>query len=224
MTLRGRSTLEFELAELNNNILKLGSLTEEAIDLAMGALKGNSHVMAQRVIAGDEQINLLRYKIEQDCLRLLATQFLVASDLRRVIAVIHIASELERIGDHASGIARLVKRMDSQTPIVNLYQLPKMASRAQKMVRTSLQAYVSQDLEMARRVIDRDEKIDRQYGKFLQIMLEEMTQSEGGVEVTIPTYLLWMAHNLERIGDRVTNIAERIIFMVSGEFVELDSD
>ncbi len=224
MSIRGRSTLDAELSELNTNILKLGSLAEEAIGDAMHSLEQRSLALAQQVIVGDEQINLLRGQIEQHCLRLLATQFPAASDLRRVIAVIHIATELERIGDHASGIARLVERMDGEPPIANLYQLPKMSNRAKKMIRASLQAYISQSADKAYEVIDRDEKINRSYGKFLNIMLEDMTQSSKGDSVTIQTYLLWMAHNLERIGDRVTNIAERVIFMVTGELVELDSE
>ena len=224
MSINSRSTLDIELSELNNNILKLGSLTEEAIGNAITSLETRSVAQAQRVIVGDEQINALRYKIEYESLRLLATQFLVASDLRRVIAVIHIATELERIGDHASGIARLVKRMADEPPIEQLHHLPKMAARAQKMIRNSLQAFINQDIEMAHEVINRDEKIDQQYNKFLTVMLKEMKAAKKGVNVNVPTYMLWMGHNLERMGDRVTNIAERIIFMVTGKFLEADTD
>ena len=190
----------------------------------MDALIKRSPALAQQVIVGDEQINALRYKIEETCLRVLATQFPAASDLRRVIAVIHIATELERIGDHASGIARLVERMIGEPPIPDLYHLPKMANRTQQMIRNSLQAYISLDVDKAHEVIRRDEKIDRQYSKFLKVMFKELKSEDPDNEITVATYLLWMGHNLERIGDRVTNIAERIIFMVTGEFIEYDVD
>lgn len=220
MTQSNRSQFDGSLATLNDNILKLASLVEEAVEQAMHALANRDLRLAQDVIVGDERINQLRYDLEQDSLRLLATQAPTASDLRHIIAVIHIATELERIGDHASGIARLVDRMMGEEELDTLYQLPKMTKRVLKMIRQSVQSFIARDAEMAATVIEKDVKVDRQYSKFATAVMADLADESSGV--TLPTYMLWIGHNIERIGDRVTNIAERVIFMMTGKFVELD--
>lgn len=221
--LNTRGALDAELKNLNENLTRLTSMVHEALSMAMDALEKQDYEKARSVIKGDEVINQLRYTIEQDCLRVLAIQQPQASDLRRVVVMTHIATELERIGDHASGISRLQLRMVEEgiVQIDSLHQLPKMGRRVEKMIRESMEAYLTEDVALANKVIDRDNKIDRQYGRFTSIMFETMG-SEDNTEVRMPTYLLWMAHNLERIGDRVTNICERIIFMVTGEWTEAD--
>lgn len=215
-----RSQLDRELAQLNENILKLASLVEEAIGGAMQALTDQNIQLAQQIIANDQEINHIRYQIEEECFRILATQNPAATDLRQVIAATHIATELERIGDHAAGIAELVDRMEGEPSVDSLYQLPKMAKRAQKMMRQGIQAFIARDPEMAESVIERDDKLDKQYGKFTAAVMEDFDNIGAGV--TVPTYMLWMGHALERIGDRVTNIAERVIFMMTGKFVEMN--
>ena len=219
-----RGSLDAELKTLNENITRLSSMVHDALSTAMDALETQDLQKARNVVNGDEEINQLRYTIEQDCLRVLAIQQPQASDLRRVVVITHIATELERIGDHASGISRLQLRMieEGVVQIESLHQLPKMGRRAAKMIRESVQAYLEEDVKLANKVIDRDNKIDRQYGRFSLIMFDTMDSAEEHVESRAPTYLLWMAHNLERIGDRVTNICERIIFMVTGEWTEAD--
>ena len=219
-----RGSLDAELKTLNENITRLSSMVHDALSIAMDALEKHDLQKARNVVNGDEEINQLRYTIEQDCLRVLAIQQPQASDLRRVVVITHIATELERIGDHAAGISRLQLRMieEGVVQIESLYQLPKMGRRAAKMIRESVQAYLDEDVTLANRVIDRDNKIDRQYGRFSTIMFNTMDSPEEDIESRAPTYLLWMAHNLERIGDRVTNICERIIFMVTGEWMEAD--
>ncbi|MFK7801776.1 MAG: phosphate signaling complex protein PhoU [Anaerolineae bacterium] len=221
--LNTRGALDAELKNLNENLTRLTSMVHDALSTAMDALEKQDYEKARNVIKGDEEINQLRYTIEQDCLRVLAIQQPQASDLRRVVVMTHIATELERIGDHASGISRLQLRMAEEgvVQIESLHQLPKMGRRVEKMIRESMEAYLSEDVALANKVIDRDNKIDRQYGRFTSIMFETMG-SESNTEVRVPTYMLWMAHNLERIGDRVTNICERIIFMVTGEWTEVD--
>ena len=217
-----RSAFDLELSRLDNDVLKLGGMCESAIDHALQSLTDHDLALAAQVVQGDDQINQLRSEIEENCYRIIATQQPAARDLRHIIAVVHIATELERIGDHASGIARLVERLGDDTDIGPLLQLPKMGRRVQKMLRKSLEAFIARDAVLADKAIDRDDKVDRQYTRFSDSILEEMEKAKAGIDVLIPTYLLWMAHNLERVGDRVTNICERVIYMVTGKFVEVD--
>ena len=142
----------------------------------------------------------------------------LATDLRRVIAAIHIAVELERIGDHAAGIARLVERMENEEEIESLHKLPKMAKRARSMVQTGVEAYVTCDDGLATAMIGKDDKIDRQYRKLFQETIKEMHDDDY---IRRATYLLWVGHDLERIGDRASNIAERVVFMVTADTPDL---
>ncbi|MCB9421923.1 MAG: phosphate signaling complex protein PhoU [Ardenticatenaceae bacterium] len=217
MTLHNRSILDKDLNDLRTNILQMTSLVDTAIEQAMLALGQRDVVLAQKVISSDHQVNQLRYDVEEASLRILATQQPMASDLRVVIAVIHLAVELERIGDHAAGIARLVARLESEDEIDTLHKLPKMARRARQMLRESVDAFINKDAAAAKVMIGRDDKIDRQYNKLFQETLEEM---QDDAYIRRATFLLWVGHNLERIGDRATNIAERVIFMTTGEFIE----
>lgn len=218
MTLQQRAVLERELNTLREDIIQLGSLVETAIENAISALAHRDMRLAEEVIIGDHQVNELRYKIEQDCLRTLATQQPMAIDLRVIIAGIHIAVELERIGDHAAGIAKLVSRLADEEEIDTLYKLPKMAKRAAQMVEQSVRAYIERNAELAYDVIRRDDKIDKHYRQLSQGALEHMQQDPGYVRRA--TFLLWIGHNLERIGDRALNMSERVIFMITSEFVE----
>ena len=217
MTLRQRSILDKEIRAINDDILRLTGEVDAAIDGAMTALYSRDLSLAQEVITGDEAINLLRYEIEEECIRLLATQQPAAIDLRTIVAATHLAVELERIADHAAGIARLVARMEGEDEIDTLHKLPKMANRARDMLQQVIEAYVNNDAALAQAIIRLDDKIDRQYAKLFQETVKEMQDDDY---IRRATYLLWVGHNLERIGDRATNIAERVIFMVTGEFVE----
>lgn len=218
MTFHGRSILDQELAKLRDNILRLTSMVDTAIEQAMLALRGRDIALAEKVIAADNEINHLRYQIEEDSLRILATQAPTATDLRTVVAAIHVAVELERMGDHARGIARLVARMEGEAEIDTLHKLPKMAKRARQMVQDSIQAYVERDAELAHTLIKEDDKLDKQYNKLFRETLAEMQDDDY---IRRATFLLWAGHNLERIGDRATNIAERVIFLLTGEYVEI---
>lgn len=218
MSLHSRSILDQELSKLRGDTLRMGSMVDTAVASAMDALVRRDVTLAHQVIANDETINLLRYQIEEESLRLLATQQPAAGDLRQVIAAIHMAVELERMGDHASGIAQLVERMEDEPNIDSLHQLPKMAKRARQMIQECLDAYVTQDAVKAEAIIKRDDKLDHQYHKLFNETLKEMRDDSY---IHRATYLLWAGHNLERIGDRATNLAERVIFMVTGRFVEV---
>lgn len=216
MVMHLRHTLDQELAILNENIMKLSSLADEAILLAMRALYEKDINLAQQVVQGDETINLLRYEIEEECFRILATQQPMAIDLRTVIAATHLAVELERIGDHAAGIARLVERLGEEH-FDSFHKLPKMTDRSREMVQTAVEAFVKRDIELAQSLFKRDDKLDKHYSKVVRETISEM-QDEAYIQRG--TYLLWVGHNLERIGDRATNIAERVIFMQTGQFIE----
>ncbi|MCA9900878.1 MAG: phosphate signaling complex protein PhoU [Ardenticatenaceae bacterium] len=217
MTFSSRTVLDQELLSLRDNIIRLSSAADESIERAMSALQNRDVALAHQVIVQDEVINQIRFELEEQALRILATQAPAASDLRMVIAVIHLAVELERIGDHAVGIARLVERMEDEDEIDTLHKLPKMAKRAREMVQQGIEAFLQRNQHLALDMIKRDDKIDRQYSKLFRECLEEMKDDNY---IRRATFILWAGHSLERIGDRATNIAERVIFMCTGEFVE----
>ena len=217
MSMPRRSILEQELNKLDDDILRLASLVDEAISLSMQALYQRDVALANQVVANDEPINHLRYEVEQDCLKILATQQPAATDLRKVIATIHLAVELERIGDHAAGIARVVERLEEEAEIESLHKLPRMAERAQEMVQEAVQAFVHHDVPRAQALFTRDDKIDKQYNRLFRDTLREM---QDDAYIRRANYLLWVGHNLERMGDRATNIAERVVFMVTNQYIE----
>lgn len=221
MTLKTRSTLDAGLNSLNERLLQMSSLVDTMIEQAMAALYTRDTVIASQVIAEDLTVNDIRYATEDEAMQILATQQPLATDLRRVIAAIHIAVELERIGDHAAGIASLVERLEDEEEIESLHKLPKMAKRARSMVRTGVEAYIACDPELATAMIGKDDKIDRQYRRLFTETLNEMRDDDY---IRRATFLLWVGHDLERIGDRATNIAERVIFMATGQHIEVLDD
>ena len=217
MTLPQRSVLDQRLNTLNEQIIQMSSLVDIAIENAMVSLYNRDTTLAAEVVAADQVLNDLRYAAEDEALQILATQQPMAGDLRKVVAAIHIAVELERIGDHAAGIASLVARMEGEDPIESLHKLPKMAKRAKEMVQMAVDAYIANDETLAYSMMNRDDKIDRQY---LKLFSETMLEMRDDAYIRRATFLLWVGHDLERIGDRATNIAERVIFMVTGDHVE----
>ena len=215
--LQSRATLDRELVELNADIVRLSSMADTAVERAMEALYSRNVELAAEVEQGDALINDLRFQVEEKCLLILATQQPVAGDLRTIVTTIHVATELERIADHAAGIARLVGRLENDPEFDTLHKLPKMARRARKMLTESVTAFVERDAELAQSMVRRDDKLDRQYRRLFTETLEEMRDDDY---IRRATFLLWVGHDLERIGDRTTNIAERVVFMTTGEFVE----
>jgi phosphate transport system protein len=250
-----RALLDNELNELSDSVLTLSSLVDTAIGRAIDALMANDGQLAESVILGDAEINRLRFHIEEKSYVILSTQQPLARDLRTVIAAIHFAIELERIGDHAAGIARIVTRMegmpwpvmgeplpaeialpddeaaedgddetaagDAPTLRLKLSRLPKMTKRARDMLLQATEAYIERDVDKANAIVKRDRKLNRHYRKFFTEAMAELSSQEV---VELPTYLLWIAHNLERIGDRTTNLAERVVFMVTGQYTEVLED
>jgi phosphate transport system protein len=217
MTLPQRSVLDQRLNTLNEQLLQMSSLVDIAIEKAMKSLYERDTALAAEVIVADQTLNDLRYAAEDEALQILATQQPMAGDLRKVVAAIHLAVELERIGDHAAGIASLVERMENEDPIESLHKLPKMAKRAKEMVQIAVEAYVTHDENLAYSMMTKDDKIDRQYRRLFREAMKEMRDDDY---IRRATFLLWVGHDLERIGDRATNIAERVIFMATGDHVE----
>jgi len=215
-----RSTYDREFKQIVDDILKLGDLVDQAISNALTSLQERDQALAERVIADDEHINQLRFNVEEACLTLIATQQPTAGDLRAVVATMNIVVDMERMGDHASGIAKTVIRMGDEPLLKPLIDIPRMAQLSRQMLRESLDAFIERDAQKARAIAQRDEEIDLLYRAIFDELVEIMALKPESVERA--TYLLWCAHNLERIGDRVTNIAERVVFMTTGDMKELN--
>lgn len=216
---QSRGVLDKELGKIQDKVLQLGSLLEEAIRNSVAALKERDVELARQVIANDIRLNEVRYAIEEQCLTVIATQQPVASDLRMIIASMHVAIEMERMGDHAEGIAQLVMRMAGEPLLKPLIDIPRMADVACDMLRRSLNAFLSRDTAAAREAAKLDDEIDQLYDQVMRELLTYMMQDP--TTINRGTYLLWVAHNLERIGDRVTNISERVVFLNTGKLREL---
>ncbi|HLE28905.1 MAG TPA: phosphate signaling complex protein PhoU [Anaerolineales bacterium] len=220
MTSSMRLVFDQKYTEIRDNLLRMGQLLDAAIERSLTALKNQDVNLARQVIADDTAINDLRFTVEEECLALIATQQPAASDLRAVIAAMNLVNDMERMADHATGVAKTVLRMGAEPLLKPLGDIPKMADFARDMLRRSLDAFLAHDVEAARAIAMQDDEIDRLYkavfDELLQIMIKDPTT------VTRATYLLWCAHNLERIGDRVTNIAERVVFLTTGTMMELN--
>jgi len=214
-----RSLLDEELDKLKERLLHLESRVQTAIERSIEALKNQDSQLAQQIMDEDEEINKLRYKIEKLSMTIIATQQPMASDLRTIIAAMHIAVEMERMGDHAAGIAHLVLEMCPEPLLKPLIDIPYMAKLAQGMLHDCIQAFMNGDEEIAGQISKRDDAIDQLYNQVLRELLTYMMEDPRNIRRA--TYLLWVAHGLERIGDRATNIAERILFMKTGEFKEI---
>ncbi len=215
-----RSLFDQALNQVRDNLIRLANMVDTAITQSIEALKNRDVALAQQVIANDIAINRLRYEIEEFNVELIATQQPMASDLRTIIAAMHIAVELERMADHAEGIAQIVTRIAHEPLLKPLIDVPRMAQIAREMIHASLEAFIEKDIELARVTAARDEEIDQLHDQVVRELLTYMLQDPTNIQRA--TYLLWVSHNLERIGDRATNISERVIFMATGEMQELN--
>lgn len=217
-----RMIFKQKLDKLEYSLLKMGSLVDEAIENSIRALINRDTFIARRVIDGDKEINDLRYKIEEVCYTLIATQQPLAQDLRRITAAISIATNMERMADHAAGIAVLARRLNQEAELKEaLIDIPRMSQVARFMLRESLDAYIKDDAELARHIIAEDKKINQLDEQLLPILLTFMIENPNHIRRA--TYMLWISHNLERIGDRCKNICERVVYVVTGELADFDS-
>ena len=217
-----REAFERQIRQLQDDLLVLGSMVERALTEAVRALKYRDHKRSQRLIEDDQIINEKRYAIEAETLALIATQQPMATDLRVLAAVLEIAGELERIGDYAKGNARINLLIGERPLVKPLIDLPVMAEKARDMLHQALKALVQRDVELARAIPRRDEEVDALYNQIYRELLSYIMEDPSLIEQA--NYLLWVAHNLERTADRVINVCERVVFTVTGELAELDTD
>jgi phosphate transport system protein len=215
-----RETFEDQLKELQDDLLAMGALVDRAIERSIQALADHDVKLAQEIIDDDALINQAQRGIEEKCLVLIATQQPMASDLRVIASVSSIATELERMGDHAEGIGKITLMLADQPLLKPLIDIPRMAERGRWMLRQQLEAFVHRDVEMARVSATGDEEVDALYDQIYRELLVFMMSDPR--TISRATHLLWVAHNLERIADRTTNIGERVVFLVTGEVEELN--
>lgn len=215
-----RELFDKKLREMQDDVLIMGSMVEKAIQRSMEALRTRDTARSNAVIEDDRAINAKRYEIEEKCIHTIALQQPMAADLRVLVAVLFIATELERMADHAEGIARInLMYGDDPLPPV-LTDIAEMADKAGDMLRSALTAFVERDAAAARLICDEDDQIDALYDSSYHTLIQEMIHTPASVQRV--TYLIWTCHNLERIADRVTNICERVIFMVTGQLEEIN--
>ena len=214
-----RQNFDEQLRALEDRVLVLGGLVEHALVNSVGLLKSRDFEGSQRLISADQRINERRFEIESDALTLIATQQPVAGDMRVLAAILEIVTELERIGDYAKGIANINLMMGDAPLIKPLVDIPTMADKAKDMLHQALQAFSERDVDLARTLATEDDVLDNLYVQVYRELLTLIMSNPKNIDQA--TYLTWAAHNLERTGDRVLNICERVIFMVTGEMLEL---
>lgn len=216
----GRETFDRELRRLQDEMLLLASMVDRAIGDSIDALRHLDVEQARQIIDGDATINAKRYLIEELTVTTIATQQPMARDLRTILAVLHISIELERMGDYAAGIAQIVLMHGEQDLLKPLIDIPRMAELDRSLLRRALDAFVSRDIALAREVGAADDEVDALHDQVYRELLTYVMQDPRTIDRA--TWLIWVAHNLERIADRVTNICERVIFLVTGQMLELN--
>jgi phosphate transport system protein len=215
-----RTAFDRELAEVQEDMLVLATMVERAIDRGIDALRNRDVELARQIIADDLKINRKRYETEERCLELIATQQPLASDLRTIVSVLHIIVDLERMGDHAEGIAKIAIMLADEPPLKPYIDIPRMAQGAISMLMGSLEAFKNRDADRARAICDADDEVDALYDQVYRELLTYMLSDPKTIERA--TLLTWVAHNLERIADRATNICERVVYLVEGKSEELN--
>ncbi len=216
-----RTTFHKRLREIQDDVLAMGSMVGKAVLRSVDSLKNRDLELARQVVADDQKINNKRFEIEEKCIELIATQQPMASDLRTIIAILNITTEVERIGDYAVGIARITIMIGDEPPLKPLIDIPRMAEQTVDMLRRSLNAFVNRDAEAAKNISAEDDMVDHLYDQIFRELLIFM--AEDPRTITRATRLIWVAHNLERSADRVTNICERVVFIITGKMEEIDA-
>jgi phosphate transport system protein len=214
-----REQYAHQLIDLRSSVVAMASMVGKAVDNAVVALARRDVALAQQVIADDRAINEHRWQTEEHALLLIATQAPMAKDLRTIAAAIHIVTDLERMADHAAGIAKITLQTADQPPLKPLIDIPRMSEIARAMLHDAITAYIEDDQAAARAVVAQDDVVDALYEQIYRELLTFMLADPTTIDQA--THLLWAAHNLERIADRVTNICERVVFAVTGRLEEL---
>ena len=215
-----RSHFDLQLQNLQSDLLVLASMVDKAIDRSVESLKQRDRAASEAVIHDDLAINQKRFDLEERALMLIATQQPMARDLRIIASVIHIVTDLERMGDYAEGIAKINLLHGDQPLLKPLIDLPRMAERCRDMLRRAMDAFVARDAEAAKAIAAEDDEVDQLYDQVYHELVMFMVSDPRTIERA--TWLLWAAHNLERVADRVTNICERVVFLVTGRMEEMN--
>ena len=216
-----RQTFDNELKELKDEILVLGSMVEQAILASVETLKKRDIDAAREILKDDRKINEKRFELENKLMVLIATQQPMARDLRLLASSMEIIGELERMGDYAKGIANINIRMGDAPLLKPLIDVPRMAQKDVDMLHRALTAFVNEDVETAKILPVEDDEVDALYNQVYRELMTFVIQDPKTIERA--NWLLWVAHNLERVADRVTNICERTIFIATGEMTEIKS-
>ena len=218
--MRVRAGLDRQLRMLEDEVLTMGNMVEKSIARALDSLVRRDREASDQVVREDDYIDSKRFEIEDLCIDLIATQQPMASDLRILVSILHISVELERMGDYAEGIARINLLMGDEPLLKPLIDIPRMAEKATGMLHRSLEALVNRDTVTAIQVCNDDDEVDGLYDQVYRELLTYMIQDPSSIQRA--TYLLWVAHDLERIADRATNIAERVVYLVTGKMEEIN--
>ena len=216
-----RKTFETEIQQVKDNVLILGSMVEQAVLNSVDALKKRDIKAAEKIFAEDKEINKKRFEIENQLMVLIATQQPMARDLRVLASTLEIISELERMGDYAKGISNINLRMGDAPLLKPLIDVPRMANKGVDMLHRALTAFVNEDVEVAKNLPVEDDEVDALYNQVYRELMTFVIADPKTIERA--NWLLWVAHNLERFADRVTNICERTVFIVTGEMSEIKS-
>ena len=214
-----REQYAHQLKDLRSSVVTMASMVDKAINNAVVALGQRDVPLAQQVVTEDRAINEHRWQTEELALLLIATQAPMAKDLRTIAAAIHIVTDLERMADHAAGIAKIAIQTADQAPLKPLIDIPRMSEIARAMLHDAITAYIEDDQAAARAIVSRDDAVDGLYDQIYRELLTFMLADPTTIDQA--THLLWVAHNLERIADRVTNICERVVFAATGQLEEL---
>jgi len=208
-----------QLQETKNDVVIMGGMVEKAITDSVEALKKRDLVRAHQIMADDAKINEKRFAIENKCIELIASQQPVVNDLRVLVAILNIVTELERIGDYAEGISKIVIMIGDEPPLKPLIDIPRMSEITVEMIRDSLKAFIDSDVKAAIRVASMDSAVDSLYDQVFRELLTFMMADPKTINRA--THLMWATHNLERAADRATNICERVVYAVSGKMEEI---
>jgi len=216
-----RETLDREIRHLQDEVLLLGSMVEQAMSNAVEALKKRDLVASRKIHHDDLFINEKRFAIENAILVLIATQQPMAHDLRFLAAILEVITELERMGDYAKGIAKVTILLGGNNVEIPIREISNMSDLAVSMLHRALSAFISEDADLARTIPAEDDLVDELYNRIYRSLVASMIADPNTIDSA--NYLLWVAHNLERMADRVTNICERTVFIATGELMELKS-
>ncbi|MBN2897865.1 MAG: phosphate signaling complex protein PhoU [Clostridia bacterium] len=212
--MRVRARFDDKLQELENQLIKMGANVEDVVSMAFKALLERDTALAKKAIAADGEVDRLEIEIEKDCLNLIALQQPLAGDLREIAGILKIITDLERIGDYGVNIAKIAVEFDEEEFIKPLVDLPEMENIVREMVKGSLDAFVEKDVELARRIAKLDDRVDLLYARVYNDLLEFGMKDSVAKRQIIR--LLFVGRHLERMADHVTNICERVIYMIDG--------